>query len=93
MNLRLIRPKILALGLLHPLTLDDLSFDQGMGIGAFSHAASGIHRLSNFIHSVVVHRRDKAIRGWRKWVREDPVVHPYRWLRWDLVPLAPFSSV
>ena len=32
--------KILALGPLHPVTLDDFSFDQGMGIGAFFHAAS-----------------------------------------------------
>ena len=44
----------------------------------------------NFIHQVVVHRRDAAIRGWRNWIREDPLVHPYRWLRPDLVPLAPF---
>ena len=30
------------------------------------------------------------IRGWRNWIREDPLVHPYRWLRPDLVPPAPF---
>ena len=34
------------------------------------------HRLSDFIHAVVAHRRDEAIRGWRNWVREDPMVHP-----------------
>ena len=67
--------KILALGPLHPVTLDDLSFDRGMGIGAFFHAASGIHRrLSDFIHAVVVCRRDEAVRGWRNWTREDPMV-------------------
>ena len=38
----------------------------------------------------MVHRRDEAIRGWRHWIREDPLVHPYRWLRPDLVPPAPF---
>ena len=38
----------------------------------------------------MIHRRDAAIRGWRNWVREDPLVHPYRWLRPDLLPLAPF---
>ena len=49
--------RILALGPLHPVTLDDLSLNQGMGIGAFYHAASGIHRcLSDFIHAVVVCR-------------------------------------
>ena len=57
----------------------------------FFHAASGIHRcLSDFIHAVVVCRRDEAVRGWRKWIREDAMVHPYRWLRPDLVPPAPF---
>ena len=39
---------------------------------------------------VVVLRRDEAIRSWRKWLREDPLVRPYRWLRPDLVPSAPF---
>ena len=47
-------------------------------------------RLSDFIHAIVVHRRDEAIRGWRNWIREDPLVHPYKWLRPDLVPPAPF---
>ena len=27
---------------------------------------------------------------WRNWIREDPSVHPYKWLRPDLVPPAPF---
>ena len=47
-------------------------------------------RLCDFINAIVVHRRDEAIRGWRNWIREDPSVHPYRWLRPDLVPPAPF---
>ena len=35
-----------------------------MGIGAVHHAVSDIHRrLSDFIHAVVVRRRDEAIRG------------------------------
>ena len=29
-----------------------------------------------------------AIRGWRDWLREDPFVNPYKWLRPDLVPPA-----
>ena len=32
------------------------------------------------------------IRGWRNWLREDPLVRPERWLRPDLVPLAPFMQ-
>ena len=47
-------------------------------------------RLSDFIHKVDVHRRDEAIRGWRNWLREDHLVRPHRWLRPDLVLLAPF---
>ena len=83
--------KVLALGPMYPVTLDDLSFDRALGIGAFFLAASNVHRrLSDFIHRVVVHRRDEAIRGWRNWIREDSSVHPYRWLRPDLVPPAPF---
>ena len=38
----------------------------------------------------MVYRRDEAIREWRNWVREDPLVHPYKWLRPDLVSLSPF---
>ena len=30
------------------------------------------------------------MRGWRNWVREDPLIHPYKWLRPDLVPPSPF---
>ena len=40
--------------------------------------------------AVVVCRRDEAIRVWRYWIRQDPLVHPYRWLRPDLVLPAPF---
>ena len=76
------------------LAVDDLSVVQGLGIGAFHHAVSNLHhRLCDFIHAVVVHRRDEAIRGWRNWVREDPLVHPYKWLRPDLVPPSPMSPV
>ena len=64
---------ILALGPVYPVTLDDLSAGCNLGIGAFFHAASDVHRrLSDFIHQVVVHRRDEAVRGWRNWLREDP---------------------
>ena len=54
--------RILALGPMYPVTLDDLSFDRVLGIGAFFHAAAGVHRrLCDFIHQVVVHRRDAVI--------------------------------
>ena len=53
-------------GFSSPVTLDDLSLNRGMGIGAFHQASSDVHRrLIDFIHRVVVHRRDEAIREWR----------------------------
>ena len=83
--------RILAVGPLYLVTLDDLSVVRSMGIGAFHHAASVVHRrLSDFIHAIVVHRRDEVIREWRNWIREDPMVHPYRWLRPDFVLPVPF---
>ena len=62
---------------LFPSTLDDFHAVQGLGIGDFHRVVSGVHRrLSDFIHSVVVHRRDEAIREWRNCLREDPLVRP-----------------
>ena len=64
---------------------------RGLGISDFHRVVSDVHhRLSDSIHAVVVHRRDEAIREWRNWIREDPMVHPYRRLRPDLVHPAPF---
>ena len=71
--------QVLALGPMYPVTLDDLSAGRDLGIGAFFDAAAGVHRrLCDFIHQVVVHRRDEAVRVWRNWIRP------------DLVPPAPF---
>ena len=76
---------------MYPVTEDDLSVGRDLGIGAFFDVAAGVHRrLCEFVHHVVVHRRDEAVREWRNWIREDPLVHPYRWLRPDLEPPAPF---
>ena len=78
--------RILIIGPLFPGTLNDLQVVRGVGLGD-CHGVCGIHRrLSDFIHAIVVHTRDEAIRGWRNWIREDPLVHPYKWLRPDLVP-------
>ena len=78
---------ILSAGPLHPVTMDDLLSVQGGGLGWFREVVGDLHvRLSDFIRRIVVHRRDEAIRSWRSWLREDPLVRPYRWLRPDLVP-------
>ena len=71
--------------------MDDLLSVQGGGLDWFREVVGDLHdRLSDFIHRIVVHRKDEAIRSWRGWLREDPLVRPYRWLRPDLVPPSPF---
>ena len=51
------------------------------GLGECRHVVGDLHCwLSDFIHRVVVHRRDEALRGWRNWLREDPLVRPHKWL-------------
>ena len=47
-------------------------------------------RVSAFVKGLVAHRRSAGITAWRNWIREDPLVHPYKWLRADLVPPSPF---
>ena len=37
-----------------------------------------------------MNRKDRAVQGWRAWLLEDPLVHPYKWLRLDLVLPSPF---
>ena len=84
---------ILSAGPLHPITMDDLLRVQEGGLGWFHEVVGDLHgRLSDFIHGVVVHRRDEGIRSWRGWLREDPLVRPCRWLRPDLVPPLPFCG-
>ena len=61
------------------------------GVAGFkAEVIAAIDTVSDFVRRVVVCRREAAIRGWRNWILEDPLVHPYRWLRADLVPPAPF---
>ena len=62
-----------------------------VGLGWFHEVVQVLFcRLSEFIHRVVVMRRDEAIGSWRNWLRENPLVRRERWLRPDLLPPAPF---
>ena len=73
---------VLTVGPLYPVTLGDLHAVEGLGIGDFYCVVADVHhRLSDFIHRIIVHRRDEAIRGWRNWLREDPIVHPSPFLQ------------
>ena len=82
---------ILSAGPLHPVTTEDLLSVQEGGLGWFHEVVGDLHdNLSEFIHKVVVHRRDEAIRSWRGGLREDPLVRPYRWFRPGVVPPSSF---
>ena len=82
---------ILREGPIHLITAQDFLLARGGDLGQCCQVVQGLHRrLPDFLHAVVVRRREVAIRGWRDWLREDPLVHPYKWLRLDLVPLAAF---
>ena len=62
-------------------------------MGWFHEVVGVLHgKLYKFVHSVVVHRTDEALRSLRSWLREDPSVQPYRWLRPDVVPRLPFYA-
>ena len=56
---------IFSAGPLHPVTMDDLLSVQRSGLGWFREVVGDRHaRLSDFLHKIVVHRRDEAIRSW-----------------------------
>ena len=83
--------KVLRTGPVHLVTLDNLQSVRGGNIGSVRRVTGDLHcRLTDFVHKVVVHRRDEAIRGWRNWLLEDPFAHTYEWLRPDIVHPAPF---
>ena len=86
--------EILRVGPVNPFSWEDFELARSGDLGECRRVVGDLHcRLSDIIHSVVVHRRDEAIRGWRNWLREDPLVRPYQRLRPDLVPPAPFLPV
>ena len=42
-----------------------------------------------FLHRVVVRCTDVAVRSWKNWLLEDPLVRSYKWLRSDMVLHSP----
>ena len=68
----------------YPITQDDLQLVLTGGIGEFRRVAGDLHRrLSEFVHRVVVHRRDEAICG------EVGYGRTLLWLWPDVVPPSP----
>ena len=73
------------------VTADALARVTGLSLADMEVSVAGLHLdLDKFLPGVVGHRKEGAIQGWKTWILEDPLVHPYKWLRPDLVPPSPF---
>ena len=82
---------VLRVGHLAPITWDDYLAVRRCGLEESRRLVRDLQcRLSDFIHKVVVHRRDVVTAAWRSWLQEDRLIHPCKWLRPDLVPSATF---
>ena len=63
------------------------------GLDGFCETVAGsVAKITELVQQVVLHCKEFAIRNWITWVLEDPLVHPYRWLRPDNVPPAPYLT-
>ena len=69
-----------------PLCRANLAISPAVGLSSFGDHVRVLYDIVvDFLHRVVVSRRDVAVRSWRSWMLEDDKVHPYRWLEPDLV--------
>ena len=82
---------ITAGGPMGTVTSGALERASGLGLADMEVFVAALHLdLDKFLQAVVMNRKDRAVQGWRAWLLEDPLVHPYKWLRPDLVPPSPF---
>ena len=42
-----------------------------------------------FIRKIAINRKDTVVKSWR--ILQDPLSHPYKWLRPDILPVPPSS--
>ena len=85
---------IVSAGPCGPLCSANLAVSPAVGLSSFGdHVRVLYDVVIDFLHKVVVSRKDVAVRGWRSWMLEDGKVHPYRWLKPDLVTPVPFCAV
>ena len=84
---------IVSAGPCGPLCDANLDVSPAIGLLSFGDHVRALHDVVvDFLHRVVVYRRDGAVRAWRSWMLEDDRVRPYRWLSPDLVAPAPLLS-
>ena len=82
---------VVRLGPLGSVSVEDYVAARTCGVGESRWLVAGLYdRVSSFLRGIVAHRRSVGITAWRNWLREDPLVHPYRWLRADRLPPSPF---
>ena len=73
---------VVAAGPCGPLSSANLAISPAVGLPFFgNHVRVLLDAVVDFLHKVVVHRRDVPVRDWRSWMLEDDKVHPYRWLK------------
>ena len=82
---------VVRLGSLGSVHVQEYEAARICGVGESRRIVAELHgRVSAMVKGLVAHRRSAGITAWRNWLREDPLVHPYKWLRADLVPPSPF---
>ena len=82
---------VVRLGSLGSVHLDEYAAARICGVVESRRLVAELYgRVCAFVKGLVAYRRSAGITAWRNWVREDPLVHPYKWLRADLVPPSPF---
>ena len=82
---------VMRLGPLGSIRVEEFSAARTCRVGESRRLVAELYgRVSSFLRRLVAHRRSVGIAAWRSWLREDPLVHPERWLRADLVPPSPF---
>ena len=82
---------IVRLGPLGSVSVEEYVAARACGVGESRRLVAGLYgRVSIFVRGIVAHRRNVGITAWRSWLREDPLVHLYRWLRADRLPPSPF---
>ena len=82
---------VMRLGPLGSVRVEEYTAARTCGVGESRRLVAGLYdRVSIFVRGIIAHRRNVGIAAWRNWLREDPLVHPKRWLRADRLPPSPF---
>ena len=83
------------IGPVGPVTHADVRDDVGIGTGAFRELEPGFcvpRWVTLFTGSMFIGWL-RAVRGWRNWLLEDPLMNSWEWWRLDVVPPAPCLQV